>query len=97
VVAVAALGTAVFLAYTRPRQTIFVPTKPAPVVSQKVESSAVQTAGTAKIAKTPIRPHTRGRSHRVGRAVHPRTALPPSATSPRQVDLQAPQPLAAHR
>jgi hypothetical protein len=97
VVAVAALGTAVFLAYTRPRPTIFIPTSPAPVLSQKVESSAVQTAGATNVAKTPIRPHTRGRSHRVGRAVHPRAPLPPSATSPRQVDLQAPQPLAANR
>jgi hypothetical protein len=96
VVAVAALGAAVVLAH-RPRPTVFIPTSPAPVLSQKVESSAVQTAGATTVAKSPIRPHTHGRTHRVGRAVHERTTLPPSATSPRQVDLQAPQPLAAHR
>jgi hypothetical protein len=100
-VAAGALGTAVFLAHNRPRPTVFIPTSPTPVLSQKVESPAVQPAGATAVPKSPIRPHTRGRSHRVGRAVHPRAVLPGGlpggATSPRQVDLQAPQPLATHR
>lgn len=96
-VAVAALGATVFLAYSRPRHVVFVPAAPAPVLSHNTAGNAVQAAGATAVAQTPIHPHTRGRSHRIGRAVHPRTPLPRGATSPRQLDLHAPPPLALQR
>ncbi|MGI8769963.1 MAG: hypothetical protein ACR2JE_00850 [Acidobacteriaceae bacterium] len=100
-VAVAALGAAVFLAYSRPAPVVFVPApivgNVTPVLSHSAESHAVQAAGATAVAKSPIHPHTRGRDHRIGRAVHARSGLPRGATLPRQLDLHAPQPLALQR
>ena len=99
IVAVAALGGAVFLAHSRPAPGIFVPAhvvvgNAAPVLSRGPETRSVEAAGATAVAQKPIHPHTHGRSHRIGRAVHARTAVPPGATLPRQLDLHAPQPLA---
>ncbi len=96
-VAVAALGGAVFLARSRPAPVVFVPHGATPVLSRRLDSHAVQAAGATAVAKSPIHPHSRGRDHRIGRAVHARTALPPGAALPRKLDLHAPQPLAVQR
>lgn len=89
-VAAAAFGGAVFLAHNRSNTPIFVPAPVSPVVSHSVAA-----ASSTALARTPIHPHGRSRSRHPGRSAHARTVVPRGAALPHQLDLHAPQPLAA--
>ena len=89
-VAAAAFGGAVFLAHNRSNTPIFVPAPVTPVISHSVAA-----AGSTALARTPIRPHGRSRSRHPGRSAHTRTIVPAGAALPHQVELHAPQSLAA--
>jgi hypothetical protein len=90
-VAAAAFGGAVFLAHNRSNTPIFVPAPVTPVVTHSVAAAA-----STALARTPIHPHGRSRSRRAGRSAHARTVVPAGAALPHQVELHAPQPVAAH-